>query len=654
MSSKASRYFSYGRTPSESLSRTQKWLACASASSIASTHSTTSAPSIFGSIPGTRWTPSSTIDQPSSSARSIAARTPTSTSRVCSRKPSITASPPLVLVGHRAAGSEARVVDRRHELLREERAHRLADEVGRGHAGDPEPVGDVGRDGRLARARRAADEQDDRQVELVEVAVAAQAAHGWCRPRARGSRAPPPRGARASSPAGRSPQGRPRRRAPARRPGRRETGGDQRPRHQALRERQAVLAAERHRLAVAAVGHLTAHLRNEREQLLVDPVADELVVGEDQFAPSLERRLGDDVDRSRLDLDQVDIRVDALELLAQRAHAARGCRRRGRPRRRAARPGAPRASRARTGRRREVRHAAAGDRLDRPGPQLDRTTGTSLTSRDRLEQRPARAAGDDDEVGDQDPVRVQVARRDVDGLRGARDEHARVDLDRRDRRAAAVEDDDVGPPLRRERCAREHVRLPGRPREPAPAAPAADRRNAGERCRLEVVGGRVPARARELEQALERGPGLGELRLRQARRGPSRPRPPRVRGRAGARGARSPRSCRPACPCRPRPATAARTARRRADRSGSRRPRTGARARARGSRAGTARAARARARPRGRSRPPARARRSPPRATRRAARRSPHRREASRCRPRARRPTTSCGSAASASRTTGA
>ena len=46
-----------------------------------------------GSIPGTRWTPSSTIDQPSVSARSIAASTPTSTFRVWSRKPRSVGSP---------------------------------------------------------------------------------------------------------------------------------------------------------------------------------------------------------------------------------------------------------------------------------------------------------------------------------------------------------------------------------------------------------------------------------------------------------------------------------------------------------------------------------------------------------------------------------
>src|SRR5438093_765819 len=43
-------------------------------------------------MPGTRWTPSSTIDQPSCNARSIDARTPTRTLRVWSRKPATIAS----------------------------------------------------------------------------------------------------------------------------------------------------------------------------------------------------------------------------------------------------------------------------------------------------------------------------------------------------------------------------------------------------------------------------------------------------------------------------------------------------------------------------------------------------------------------------------
>ena len=76
---------------------------------------------------------------------------------------------------------------------REERAHRLADEVGRRDARDPEPVGDLGRDRRLARAGRAADEDHDRQVELAQLLVAAEAVGS--------PRRPPPR--RASSTASR-------------------------------------------------------------------------------------------------------------------------------------------------------------------------------------------------------------------------------------------------------------------------------------------------------------------------------------------------------------------------------------------------------------------------------------------------------------------
>ncbi len=71
---------------------------------------------------------------------------------------------------------EARVVDRRHELLGEERAHRLPDEVGRRDPRDPEPVRGLRRDGRLARAGRAADEDDHGQVELVQLTEAPEPA----------------------------------------------------------------------------------------------------------------------------------------------------------------------------------------------------------------------------------------------------------------------------------------------------------------------------------------------------------------------------------------------------------------------------------------------------------------------------------------------
>src|SRR5579884_1922835 len=73
---------------------------------------------------------------------------------------------------------EAREVDRRHELRREERAHRLPDEVGRRDAVDPEPVRDLDGDRRLARPGGAADQHDDRQVEVVELRQPAQPADG--------------------------------------------------------------------------------------------------------------------------------------------------------------------------------------------------------------------------------------------------------------------------------------------------------------------------------------------------------------------------------------------------------------------------------------------------------------------------------------------
>ena len=73
---------------------------------------------------------------------------------------------------------EARVVNRRHELLREERAHRLPDEVGGRHAGDAEPMRRFRRDGRLARAGRSADEQQERLVEPLQRVDPAQPANG--------------------------------------------------------------------------------------------------------------------------------------------------------------------------------------------------------------------------------------------------------------------------------------------------------------------------------------------------------------------------------------------------------------------------------------------------------------------------------------------
>src|SRR5262245_33331036 len=177
MSERWSRYLSSDRAPSEATSRIQKWLACASSFWIASTHCTTSASEIGAVMPGTRCTPSSTVDQPSASERSMAAFTPTSTFRVWSRNPCRSGATSSASA-QRAPGLEDRVVDRRHELGAEEGPQRLADEVRRRDAGDSEPVGDLGRDRGLTRARRAADEDDERQVDLGEIAEAAQPADG--------------------------------------------------------------------------------------------------------------------------------------------------------------------------------------------------------------------------------------------------------------------------------------------------------------------------------------------------------------------------------------------------------------------------------------------------------------------------------------------
>ena len=141
---------------------------------------------------------------------------------------------------------------------------------------------------------------------------------------------------------------------------------------------------------------------------------------------------------------------------------------------------------------------------------------------------------DDDEIGEQGAVRVEVAGRDRCVLVRADDEDPAVGGDRRDRGAAPVEHDQVGLELLREPHAREHVRDPDRAREAAAAAPAADRRQAGERRRLEVVGRGVAPGAGELEQVGHGRPDLDDLGLGRARRAPSPRRRRAGRARASA------------------------------------------------------------------------------------------------------------------------
>src|SRR5581483_3937819 len=58
---------------------------------------------------------------------------------------------------------------------RKECPHRLPHEIGRGHAGDAEPVRELGCNRGLPGSGGAADEDHDRQVELPELLVAAEA-----------------------------------------------------------------------------------------------------------------------------------------------------------------------------------------------------------------------------------------------------------------------------------------------------------------------------------------------------------------------------------------------------------------------------------------------------------------------------------------------
>src|SRR5581483_7767330 len=81
----------------------------------------------------------------------------------------------IVRIGDRLAGREARVVDGRHELVREERAQRLPDRVRRGESGDAELVCDLGRDRRLAGTGGAADEDDERTVGHVRASCGSNA-----------------------------------------------------------------------------------------------------------------------------------------------------------------------------------------------------------------------------------------------------------------------------------------------------------------------------------------------------------------------------------------------------------------------------------------------------------------------------------------------
>ena len=118
----------------------------------------------------------------------------------------------------------------------------------------------------------------------------------------------------------------------------RDADRHQRPRHQAARVRQPVLAAERQRHDPARLRSCPYLRRHEREERLVEPGRDDLVVGEHDAGAALERMLRDHVDRGRLDLDEERVRVDASRARRRARRGGRGSATRGRRRRRDGRP----------------------------------------------------------------------------------------------------------------------------------------------------------------------------------------------------------------------------------------------------------------------------------------------------------------------------
>ena len=106
----------------------------------------------------------------------------------------------------------------------------------------------------------------------------------------------------------------------------------------------------------------------------------------------------------------------------------------------------------------------------------------------------------DDDVGDEPPVRVQVV---VARVTASDHENSAIDVDRRDRGATPVEDHDIGAALCSERRARGNVRDEDGAGQAAARAPAADRRHAGKRGDLEVIGRGVEPGARPRDQIIE-------------------------------------------------------------------------------------------------------------------------------------------------------
>ena len=218
--------------------------------------------------------------------------------------------------------------------------------------------------------------------------------------------------------------------------------------------------------------------------------------------------LGDDVDRGGLELDEIRVGVDALELLA----------RAGRGRARLRETWTTSASRWSVGAGPVVKTATRPvERLERAQPRDD-----------EVERRPA--LGVEDEVADQRAVRVQAR------ARSWRDEDARVDVAIGGIAAPLPSKTTTsGSSEAASRAPSSTFDANGAPAMPAAGAPAADRRHARERRRLEMVGRGVPSGARERDEVVDASAASRRAPAPPARPGPSRRRRRCGRARAAAR-----------------------------------------------------------------------------------------------------------------------
>ena len=161
------------------------------------------------------------------------------------------------------------------------------------------------------------------------------------------------------------------------------------------------------------------------------------------------------------------------------------------------------------------------------------TTGTSFTACDRVthvRRRAVLGVRQDDEVGDEDPVRIEVAGEQLEVGRRVGDEHAAARGDRWHGGAAALEDDEVGSTLDGKPSSGGDVR--GR----RPLRPGRRRRAGSRSCRrLRAPRPRGSRTPRGALRPPARGAGRATCRPRRPPARRDRPGPSRRRARSRSR-----------------------------------------------------------------------------------------------------------------------